>query len=355
MSYFGEIVMHITDALLSPAVGLSLCAVSAAANVYAVKKIKKDDLSEKKIPVMGVMGAFVFAAQMINFTIPATGSSGHIGGGILLAAMIGGFPALLSISAVLIIQCLFFADGGLLALGANIFNMGVIPCLIAYPLVYKPLVKKEITSRNISVASIAAVVVSLQLGAFGVVLETQLSGITALPFSTFLLLMQPIHLAIGVVEGIITAAILCFVYKMRPEIMESVYTGTPVQSGVPVKNVLIGLALATVITGGILAMFASAYPDGLEWAIEKVTGSKEIESANTIIEGAAQVQDAVAFMPDYDFKDAGDSGSGIGTTVAGIIGGAFTFLLAGITAFIISAVKKTKRPHTKTPRHKDRS
>ncbi|MDR2729462.1 MAG: energy-coupling factor ABC transporter permease, partial [Treponema sp.] len=125
--------MHMTDALLSPAVGLGLCAVSAAANVYAVKKIRKDDLCEKKIPVMGVMGAFVFAAQMINFTIPATGSSGHIGGGILLAAMIGGFPALLSISAVLIIQCLFFADGGLFAIGCNIFNMGVIPCLIVYP------------------------------------------------------------------------------------------------------------------------------------------------------------------------------------------------------------------------------
>ena len=82
--------MHMADALLSPAVGASMCAVSAVAVAYSVKKIKKDELCEKKIPVMG---AFVFAAQMVNFTIPATGSSGHIGGGILLAAMIGGFPA----------------------------------------------------------------------------------------------------------------------------------------------------------------------------------------------------------------------------------------------------------------------
>jgi cobalt/nickel transport system permease protein len=295
------------------------------------------------------MGAFVFAAQMINFTIPATGSSGHIGGGILLAAMIGGFPALLSISAVLIIQCLFFADGGLLALGCNIFNMGVIPCLIVYPLLFKPLVKKSLTLGSITAASVAAVVVSLQLGAFGVVLGTQLSGITALPFSTFLLLMQPIHLAIGVIEGIVTAAVLCFVYKMRPEIMESAYNGTAIQSGIPMKKVLITLAVAAALAGGILSIFASSYPDGLEWAIEKTTGTTGLKAADPIIEGAAQVQDAVAFMPDYDFKDAGENGSaggagsGIGTTVAGLVGGAFTFLLAAAAAFAISAVKKKRK------------
>ena len=88
---------------------------------------------------MGVMGAFVFAAQMINFTIPGTGSSGHIGGGILLCLILGQYPAFLSLCSVLIIQCLFFGDGGLLALGCNIFNMGVLPCFIAYPLIAKPI------------------------------------------------------------------------------------------------------------------------------------------------------------------------------------------------------------------------
>ncbi|NCB06326.1 MAG: cobalamin biosynthesis protein CbiM, partial [Clostridia bacterium] len=99
--------MHMADALLSPVVGGAMSAVSAGAIGYAVHKIKKEELSEKKLPVMAVMGAFVFAAQMINFTIPGTGSSGHIGGGVLLAAMLGGFPALLTEAAVLIIQCLF--------------------------------------------------------------------------------------------------------------------------------------------------------------------------------------------------------------------------------------------------------
>lgn len=338
--------MHMADALLSPAVGTAMCAVSTAANTYAVKKIKKDDLCEKKIPVMGVMGAFVFAAQMINFTIPATGSSGHIGGGILLAAMIGGCPALLSISAVLIIQCLFFADGGLLALGCNIFNMGVIPCLIIYPLIFKPLLKKGMTFGRITIASIAAVVIGLQLGAFGVVLETQLSGITELPFGTFVLLMQPIHLAIGVVEGIITAAVLCFVYKMRPEILDSTLEGTAIQSGVPMRNVLVTLVVILLLAGGVFSLFASSYPDGLEWAMENTAGTTELEVKGDVLEGAASIQEAVAFMPDYDFKDAGEEGSGIGTTVAGIVGGALTFILAGAAAFTISIVKKKHKNNT---------
>jgi len=335
--------MHMSDALLSPAVGACMYTVSAVACAYAVKKIKRDDLCEKKVPVMGVMGAFVFAAQMVNFTIPATGSSGHIGGGILLAAMIGGLPALLSISAVFIIQCLFFADGGLFALGCNIFNMGAVPCLIAYPLIFRPLTKKSITTGRITAASIAAVVISLQIGAFGVVLETRLSGVTALPFTTFLLLMQPIHLAIGVAEGIITAAVLCFVYKTRPEIMESTQGKTMIQSGVPMGRVLTVFAIITALAGGGLSIFASTYPDGLEWAIEKTIGTAKLETVNPIIKKTAQVQDAVAVMPDYGFKSAGEKGSEAGTAIAGIAGGALTFLLAGAAALAISAVKKRRK------------
>ena len=186
--------MHMIDALVSPAVGGIMYAASAAATAVSVNKIKKMPDAEKKLPVMAVSGAFVFAAQMINFTIPGTGSSGHIGGGILLAALLGEGPAFLAIAAVLLIQCLFFADGGLLALGANIFNMGVIPCLLVYPLLFRCIMKKKSRGRLIG-ASFASAVVSLQLGAFAVVLETVCSGITQLPFWNFVLLMQPIHLA----------------------------------------------------------------------------------------------------------------------------------------------------------------
>ena len=330
--------MHMADALLSPAVGMAMNVVSAGAVAYSVKRIKTDDLlEEKKIPMMGVMGAFVFAAQMINFTIPVTGSSGHIGGGILLAAILGSYPALLSIAAVLIIQCLFFADGGLLALGCNIFNMGVIPCFFAYPLIYKVIVKKEMTPKNITIASIVAVVIGLQIGAFGVVIETLASGITQLPFGAFVAMMQPIHLAIGLVEGIVTAAVLCFVYNMRPETLDG-SNGVP--KGIPIKKVAVTMVVFTLIVGGGLSLFASANPDGLEWSMEKVAGTAELEADGGVHNTAASIQESTAFLPDYAFK--GDNSS-MGTSTSGIVGGALTLALAGVTGLVVTATKRKKK------------
>ena len=254
----------------------------------------------------------------------------------------GGFPAFLTIAAVLIIQCLFFADGGLLALGCNIFNMGVLPCLVVYPLLFKPLLKKKISYGGIMLWSVVSVIIGLQLGAFSVVLETAASGISELPFKTFVLLMQPIHLAIGAVEGIVTGAVLCFVYKMRPEIMDSTLKSTGMGEGVSTKKVVIVLAVLALLIGGGLSIFASANPDGLEWAMEKVAGTTELEAEGAIMEGAAAAQGATAFMPDYDYASAGEDGSTTGTSVAGIVGGALTFVLAGAAGLIITKVKKKK-------------
>jgi cobalt/nickel transport system permease protein len=333
--------MHMADALLSPAVGGVMSAVSAGMMAYSVVKIKKDDLDEKKIPVMGVMGAFVFAAQMINFTIPATGSSGHIGGGILLAAMLGEFPAFLTISAVLIIQALFFADGGLLALGCNIFNMGVITCFLAYPLIFKPIIRKGINAKRLSVASMAAVVAGLQIGAFAVVLETLASGITELPFGAFVGLMQPIHLAIGIGEGIVTAAVLIFVHKMRPEIMENTQSRTGL-GRTSVRGVVVSLVVITALVGGVLSNFASGDPDGLEWSMEGAAGTAELETQGQVYDTAASMQEQTAFMPDYDYKDA--SGAPIsGTTVAGLVGAGLTFALAGAAGLAIFLAKKRSK------------
>lgn len=338
--------MHMADALISPLVGGAAWAVSAASVAYAAANIK-NEWGEKKVPLMAVSASFVFAAQMINFTIPGTGSSGHIGGGILLAGLLGPWPALLAITAVLAIQCLFFADGGLLALGCNIFNMGVIPCLAVYPLIFRPLLKNRLSAGMISAASILAAVTGLQLGAFGVVVETQLSGVTALPFSVFVLLMQPIHLAIGIVEGIITAAVLSFVYALRPEIPQSSINGGAVATGTSIKKVLVCLAVITIITGGLLSLFASAYPDGLEWAMGKTLNAAgkagELEAAGPVFRRAGAIQEATAFMPDYGFPAAeGEEGSAAGTTVAGILGSILTCVLAGGAGYLIYRIKKNR-------------
>jgi cobalt/nickel transport system permease protein len=339
--------MHMADALISPAVGGAAWIVSAVSAAYSSAKIK-NELGEKKVPLMAVAASFVFAAQMINFTIPGAGSSGHIGGGILLAGLLGPYPALLSLAAVLVIQCLFFADGGLLALGCNIFNMGVVPCLIVYPLVFKPLLKNSISVRKISVASILSVVIALQLGAFGVVAETRVSGITALPFPVFVLLMQPIHLAIGIVEGIITAAVLNFVYALRPEISASGVTGEPLAAGISLKKVLVCLAAITLITGGLFSLFASAYPDGLEWALEKTLGAGgnagELEAEGPVFRRIEAIQEATAFMPDYGFPaPEGEDGSATGTSVAGVLGSILTCVLAGGTGYLIYRIKKNRQ------------
>lgn len=119
------------DGLISPAVAGVMYAASAAVAVYSVKKVREED-DAKKIPLMGIMGAFVFAVQMINFTIPGTGSSGHLCGGMLLSALLGPYAGFLTMVSVLLIQCLLFADGGLLALGCNIWNMAFYGCFIGY-------------------------------------------------------------------------------------------------------------------------------------------------------------------------------------------------------------------------------
>ncbi len=176
--------MHMADALLSPAVGGAMWAATAVTVAYCARKVR-DDLDESKIPLMGVAGAFVFAAQMLNFTIPATGSSGHLGGALMLAILLGPEAAFLVIASVLAVQALFFADGGLLALGANIFNLGFFPAFVAYPLIYRRIVGDgpAFDRRRVIVGSMLAAIVGLQLGAFAVVLETTASGITELPFS----------------------------------------------------------------------------------------------------------------------------------------------------------------------------
>jgi len=333
--------MHMADALLTPAVGLTMSAVSAGALGFSAYKLRRDQAIERKIPIMAVTGAFVFAAQMINFTIPGTGSSGHIGGGVLLAAMLGGYPSLLAVAAVLIIQCLLFADGGLLALGCNIFNLGVIPSLVVYPLLIKPILGRSASARRITLASVVGAVVALQLGAFSVVAQTSLSGVAQLPFGAFLLLMQPIHLAIGTVEGLVTAAVLGFIWRAQPELLDAAGTGDS-PGLLPGKRVLAAIAAAAILAGGLLSIFASQHPDGLEWAIERLTGHAELEPWDQLHEEAAALQEKTALMPDYDYRSARDEPSRTGASMAGIAGGATVFLLAGGAGLVISIARKRR-------------
>lgn len=313
--------MHMADALIAPTVGLTMFAASGIAAGYSVYKVRLEE-NTKKVPMMAVMGAFVFAVQMLNFTIPGTGSSGHLCGGFLLSAILGPYAGFLSMIVVLLTQGLFFADGGLLALGANVWNMAFYGCFLGYFCFYRPIMKKGFTPLKLGIASVLGCMITLQFGAFSVVLETLASGITELPFKAFLLTMQPIHLAIGLVEGLITAAVLIFIYYARPEIL----TNDEMKANAfSLKKVVLTMAVAAVVCAAGISLVASSNPDGLEWSMEQVAGSTELEdSGDGAYEVAAGIQDKTAILPDYALKN---SDNAAGTSLSGIVG-------AGIVALV---------------------
>lgn len=342
--------MHMADALLAPAVAATMYAASAVTVGASVKTLRKDETTAK-LPTMAVTSALVFAGQMINYTIPGTGSSGHLCGGMMLSALLGPQAGFLSMGVILTIQALFFADGGLLALGANCWNMAFYGCFVGYYLLWRPLIRSKLFSSlgekaagriRIILASVLGCVITLQLGAFSVVLETSLSGVTELPFRAFVGIMQPIHLAIGLVEGLITSAVLLFIYETRPELLMDVNKADTKLSGkLSLKTTLAILAVTAVIVGGGLSLFASANPDGLEWSMfgNADAGYSEnmgLDEENYgVSSGAAEIagsiQDKTAFLPDYAFAG---SDSAAGTTVSGLVGSA---IVAGVAVLVCMA------------------
>ncbi|HPX02922.1 MAG TPA: energy-coupling factor ABC transporter permease [Synergistaceae bacterium] len=327
--------MHMADALVSPAVG----GIFWAASAYLTAKssaVAKNDNKSGGAALMGVLAAFVFASQMINFSIPGTGSSGHIGGGLLLAILLGPERAFLSMVSILTVQALFFADGGLLALGCNIFNMGFFPCFIAYPYVYKKITERVPGSKGIMTGAVMASMAGLVMGAFFVVLQTTISGITSLPAGVFMMLMLPVHFVIGAVEGFATAMVIIYVYARMPEVFNG---GSPDDRGVGMKRAVAVFSVLALLTGGFFAWYASSSPDGLEWSILNVTGTTELDAPQTHIHALfSSLQDMIAPLPDYSIKGETYS-ENMGTTVSGIVGSIITLTFAVLMGMMFSRRK----------------
>lgn len=332
--------MHMADALLSPAVGGAMWSATAVTVAYCARRLKADP-DERRVPLMGVLGAFLFAAQMINFSVPGTGSSGHLGGGLLLAILLGPHAAFLVMASVLMVQALFFADGGLLALGCNVFNLGFFPAFIGYP-VYRWLCGSTPSQARAAGAAVAAAVLSLQLGAMAVVLETVASGISALPFGTFVLFMFPIHLAIGVVEGLVTASVVAFVRRTHPEVLPGAEAGQG-----SYRNVTVAFLVAALAIGGVGAWYASKDPDGLEWSVAKVGGASGPEGPASATHRALEaIQNKIAFLPDYRFPraettnakhdESAADGDRMGTSVSGVVGGLVTLLIVVVLGTLLA-------------------
>lgn len=207
--------MHITDIFLSPVVAVSMLIISVLVLAFAIKRVQQNP-NEEKISLMGVLSSFVFILQIFNFAIPNTGVHGNLVGGMLLSILLGPYAGFITICSVIIIQAFFFMDGGIFALGCNIFNMGVCPSFIAYPLIYSNIIKHGYSTNKIYIAVFLSTIIATQLGTIGVVWETILSKKIIMPITNFILLMHSINFIFSIIEGVITATVVNFIWKVYP-------------------------------------------------------------------------------------------------------------------------------------------
>ena len=254
--------MHMANELLSVPVAAGSLAVAAAGLGLVCRKVR-NILGTDKLALMGVLGAFVFAGQMVNFQLPAMpGTSGHMVGAVLLAIVLGPHLAAIVMTSVVMVQCLIFQDGGLLALGCNIINMGLVPCYIGYFL-YKIVTTGPPSNLRVYIGTMLACVVSMEAGAILVPVQAALAGVLAVPFTTFLITMIGVHFLVGFVEGVITVAVLGYLQQVRPDIVAD---SLPGEARLRKSTVLGTLAVFTIIIGAGLSLLASDFPDGLEWS-----------------------------------------------------------------------------------------
>jgi cobalt/nickel transport system permease protein len=207
--------MHIPDGFISIGTAVATYAGSAGALAYSVKRTNKE-LKEREVPLMGVMAAFIFAAQMINFKVVA-GTSGHLLGGALVAILLGPWAGSLIITAVLIVQALIFQDGGLVALGANVLNMAIVGVWSAYA-IYALLRRLIPGPKGLYPGAFTAAWTSVMLASLAASLELGISGMS--PFVVVIPAMGLVHALIGIGEGLITSAVLAFLAATRKDLLE---------------------------------------------------------------------------------------------------------------------------------------
>ncbi len=299
--------LHIPDGFLNGPISLIFWLLTIALIALAVYRTR-GKVAEHQVPLMGVMAAFIFAAQMINFPVLG-GTSGHLLGGTLAAITLGPWPAMLVMTAVIGVQALVFQDGGLSALGANIFNMGLLTVMVTYGL-YRLAAGR---SQNVRLGTaFVAAWLSVMASALVTSFQLWLSGASAV--GVVFPAMLGVHALIGIGEGLITAAALGFIFRTRPDLVEGEKTGQRSTGWA-----LTGLAIALVVV--LLSPFASGDPDGLERV------AINLGFIDTALDPTYEI------LPDYTIPFLGESA--ISTILAGAIGGLLVAgLLYGLVRFL---------------------
>lgn len=293
--------LHIPDGFLNLVVSLICWAITALTLSVAISRTNKS-LGEKQVPLMGIMAAFIFAAQMLNFTVVG-GTSGHLIGGALASIVLGPWAGMLVMTAVLAVQAIVLQDGGLIVMGANILNMGLITAAIGYGL-YRG-VSGSSRGTKLAVAGIAAWL-SVMASAFVTALQLWLSGTSDL--QTVVIAMLGVHALIGIGEALITVGALAFIFQTRPDLLDEKSVSTQGGRGWVLAGVIISLAFV------LLSPLASAFPDGLE----RVAG--DLGFIGTAQDAPYQI------LPDYTVPFLGETA--LSTIVAGLIGALITLGIA---------------------------
>ncbi len=307
--------MHIPDGFLSVLVSMIFWAISAIVIRIALRKTSKQ-LGERTVPLMGVLAAAIFAAQMLNFTV-AGGTSGHLLGAALAVILLGPWPAVLVMTAVISVQALFFQDGGILALGANLFNMGIVGVFVAYAtysVIYR-LFRNQ--ARGVFIAGFIAAWLSIFIASLSCAIQLALSGTS--PANIAIPAMAAIHALIGVGEGLITTGALVFLRSVRKDLIEPAGMHTGGNRGIVIIGSLISLILV------MLSPLASSHPDGLEWVAGK----------NGFLAAAANT--VRGFFPDYSVP--GITNPALAKIAAGILG----ILIIYSLVYGVASAEKAKK------------
>jgi len=293
---FSPVAMHIPDGFLSVLLSIGLWIISIAIVAYALRRVGKD-LGERQMPLMGLLAAGIFAGQMLNFTVIG-GTSGHLMGAAIAMILMGPWAAILIMTSVVSIQALVFQDGGLLVLGANIFNMAIVGVTVAY-MAYRTVImiagKKKV---GVLVAGFIAAWLSIEITALSVAIQLAISNTS--PANLAIPAMAGVHALIGIGEGLITVGALAFFLSTRPDLLQ--LSETPQVGSKMVW--LVGLLVALTLV--IASPLASTNPDGLEWVATQYG-----------FLGSAQ-EPLYRILPDYLFP--GISNQTLATIVAGILG-----------------------------------
>ncbi len=330
--------MHMANELLSGGVAAGTFAIAAGAVGYICHRAKSL-INSDRFALMGIMGAFVFAAQMVHFPLPfLPGTSGHIVGAVLLAVMLGPYLAAIVLSSVVIVQCLIFQDGGLLALGCNIINLAIVPTFLGYWL-YRLAAPSSGPNARTYIATVIACTAALVAGAMLITVQARLSGVLAVPLKTFMATMAAVHIIIGFIEGLITAAVVLYLNRLCPRAMaECPHRTTKVNN----RRLCAGLLIAALLIGAGLSLIASNKPDGLEWSYAQrpdQPGFQPIVSnENPAVMHAEALQSKYSPLPNYTvrLKAVGGEAHPGWKSFAAVVGAFGTMAVIWLTGWVIS-------------------